>query len=47
MLPSMNAPNVTAGLTWPPETFVLTETGTNNVNAWDKNAATRPEGVAG
>lgn len=46
MLPPRNAPNVTAGFTWPPEMFAPTETATNNANACDNDAAIRPDGVA-
>lgn len=43
----MKEPNVTAGFTWPPEMFAPTETATNKAKAWDREAATRPDGVAG
>lgn len=45
MLPPRNAPNVTAGFTWPPEMLAPTETATNNASACDKAAAMRPAGV--
>lgn len=46
MWPPMKAPNVTAGLTWPPEMLAPTETATKRANAWDSDAATTPAGVA-
>lgn len=45
MFPPMKAPNVTAGLTWPPEMLAPTETATNSANACANAAATRPAGV--
>lgn len=45
MLPPTKAPNVTAGLTCPPEMFAPTETATNSAKAWDNAAAIRPDGV--
>lgn len=45
MWPPTKAPNVTAGLTWPPEMFAPTETATNSPKAWARDACTRPAGV--
>lgn len=46
MCPPTKAPNVTAGLTCPPEMFAPTETATNSAKAWASDACTRPAGVA-
>lgn len=45
MFPPMNAPNVTAGFTCPPEMFAPTETATKSAKACANDAATRPAGV--
>lgn len=37
-------PNVTAGLTWPPEMLAPTETATNRANPWQTATATSPAG---
>ena len=45
MLPPTKAPNVTAGLTCPPEMLAPTETATKSPKACASEAATRPAGV--
>uniref|UniRef100_A0A2P2J5B9 Tonoplast intrinsic protein n=1 Tax=Rhizophora mucronata TaxID=61149 RepID=A0A2P2J5B9_RHIMU len=45
MFPPMKAPNVTAGLTWPPEMLAPTETATKRPKAWAIDAEIRPAGV--
>jgi len=35
----MRAPNVTAGLTWPPDTCMLADTAANRANAWASASA--------
>lgn len=45
MCPPTNAPNVTAGFTWPPEILAPTDTATNSANACDIDAEIRPAGV--
>ena len=45
MFPPRNAPNVTAGFTWPPEMLAPTDTATKSANACTNAAATSPEGV--
>lgn len=44
-MPPIKAPNVTAGLTWPPEMLADIDTATNNPKAWARAAWITPDGV--